>query len=44
MGMKVQRTITIDTDVNTWLKQNPQINASALINKFLKEHKEETKK
>jgi len=44
MGVKVQRNITIDNDVNNWLKDNPQINASALINRFLKEQREENKK
>jgi len=43
MERKVQRNITIDKDVNLWLKQNPQINASALINRFLSKEKEKTK-
>jgi len=37
-GGKVQRTITLDSDVNQTLRENPYINASALINDLLKKH------
>ena len=45
MGRKVQRNIYIDKTNDTYLKENPQINASALINRFLTQtRKEEPKK
>jgi post-segregation antitoxin (ccd killing protein) len=38
--MKTQRTITIDQDLDTQLKENPQINVSGIVNKFLREYLE----
>jgi len=34
----VQRTITLDSDVNQTLREHPYINASALINDLLKQY------
>jgi len=42
--MKIQRTITIDTEIDDKLKQNPTINASALINLLLKKYFEEKRR
>jgi len=37
-GGKVQRTITLDSDLNQTLREHPYINASALINDLLKQY------
>ena len=39
--MKVQRSITIDNEVNEILKKRPTLNVSALVNDLLKKHLEE---
>ena len=40
--MKVKRNITIDKKLDDKLKMSPEINASALCNKFLWEYVEKT--
>jgi len=36
--MKVQRSITIDYEVQAKLQENPHINASAVVNQFLRKY------
>ena len=42
-GHKVQRMITLDSDLDEKLKKSPHINASGLINELLKQYFKEEK-
>jgi len=42
--MKAQRSVSIDQEIHEAFKKRPDLNVSAIVNRYLKEYLEEIKK